>query len=926
MDLFVSGPSSSDTGINRKVNGGTGEHLTTSGDEVFLDAIANFSDGAPSPGTKETLPDTLNSGTVEIVNIKYQKFSGSSDFNDVNQLIVISTDDGQMQDPNILQREMIKDGNTQKLPGQLSGSHVDPLSNSITDLRTVVLSDDFFSLSCGSNPSKGEAAPDMLPENKIYAAENVRHYSLASVEKVTNLKENDEIKSDYDMIDIMFFSDNTVGEASEAMLKIAVSDVVNSNCLVAGGAFDLEEKKNVKLLSVILQEKPTLEVNSFLSVNTFTNGVQVDTANMTQCATSGDVKVLQEIGEGNVSVFTSPLSDNRADVVHLENECADFKDHKEMLPRNSLIVPSSEAWKRKQEDLNDSDDEENYFLISQSQLREKRDVLPPDGSVLDSIIEEQGSREPLAEKMHADETIEVSSVKFMTETSTRSDETGASVNALKPEMNENYMIHFSEEKGSDSVGKNSQQISLPECSSMAVSKENSSDTSFGGSTAETTSVISMKEIAFTNVDSKCGGANAENDIEISKKTLQFSDMHLEVKPSSGVYKTDDVVEMCKFEKCDITDAQYTERSIVKDTLPKPADSNFECPILSEVVMDRFARTPKGIECANRGPQSGVQEDIRDNEINSSCRINKDCNGIISTSADSYQTQNVELLVKPEEVLVRNYSSFHSLNVEPSFQCVSVVEDTHGEKGREVPGITCEPVQDQSGNRMVQLPSSAIYTSIDYGIQRDSLEGNWGSVSAQGVIDVEALPSSDSVRSTEAGKSNLKDHKAASKTQQFETPEMFEAPSFMTLVEPGHAVAASKVHNGLNQHPSSTSSEAGWFPTLTQVTNESQGRKRNEEIIAKISNYRTIKQRTPPQSPLTEASHSNKPESPKLEENSVINKNGESPAAKGVKGEGGKPWNSPASKPADNKRKNKKVKSKQNWIPFVCCSSVNSPQR
>lgn len=196
--------------------------------------------------------------------------------------------------------------------------------------------------------------------------------------------------------------------------------------------------------------------------------------------------------------------------------------------------------------------------------------------------------------------------------------------------------------------------------------------------------------------------------------------------------------------------------------------------------------------------------------------------------------------------------------------------------------------------------------------------------------MEGLPSTDLVVSTKAGKSNLKDPKAASKRKQCEKPDMFEAPSFMTLVEPEHVVAASdEVQNEPNQHPSSTSLQAGWFPTQTQVTtNESQGRKRNEEMIAKITNNRISKQHTPIQSPLvSEAANSNKPKSPKLEENSMIRKNGESPATKAVKGDGGKGWNSPAKYPADIKRQTKKVKSKPNWIPFVCCSScVDSPQR
>lgn len=209
-----------------------------------------------------------------------------------------------------------------------------------------------------------------------------------------------------------------------------------------------------------------------------------------------------------------------------------------------------------------------------------------------------------------------------------------------------------------------------------------------------------------------------------------------------------------------------------------------------------------------------------------------------------------------------------------------------------------------------------------------------------VVDGEALPSS------EEGKSNLNSSKAAPEGQQSENSEMFEPPSFMTLVKPGHEVgpkaSASEVQKGddpekLNQ--------AGWFPTLTQVVNESPGRKKNEEIIAKVTNWSASKQHTPLKSLLGEAANSNKPpKSPKLEENQVqtspkagkVSKdNGsglttvnsilgpESPAAQAiVKGEAGQEWNSPARYPADVKREKRKVKNRPYWIQFVCCTSVD----
>ena len=55
---------------------------------------------------------------------------------DASQLIDKSTDDSQIQNPNIFQNESVELGNMVELQGQLSGPTVDPLSSSIADLRT----------------------------------------------------------------------------------------------------------------------------------------------------------------------------------------------------------------------------------------------------------------------------------------------------------------------------------------------------------------------------------------------------------------------------------------------------------------------------------------------------------------------------------------------------------------------------------------------------------------------------------------------------------------------------------------------------------------------------------------------------------------------------------------------------------------------
>lgn len=382
-----------------------------------------------------------------------------------------------------------------------------------------------------------------------------------------------EIKSNTDMIEIVVSSENSVGGTCEGVPKLAATDMVNP---VADGAFSLNEKNNA---DVMPQIKLLLEVNSTQSINGSTNGVQVESADITQYATSSDVKMSQEKKEENINVFTYPLWDDELGNEHPQNKYEDVKEHEGVSLQNSPSLHSSEGLKQKR-DLKDSFVGENNFLTNQSQLSERRKVLK-DVHVLDSSMKEQNNIDLVDEE--------------------------------------------------------------------------------------------IKEIDNVAVDGRCRGAN----VGIGIKTKQPSNLHLEVKPSSGLH-------MGEIEKCDITDAQYKEGPIAKDTsLSKYANSNFECPILSEVVMDRTISTRKGVECKDRDPLSGAEQDIKADE---------------------------ELIVKPA-------------------QCISVVEDARDrEPGKKVFGCTDVPVYKD------KLASSAIHASVEPGSCFDSFsfKGDSDSPSVSGI--------------------------------------------------------------------------------------------------------------------------------------------------------------------------------------------------
>ncbi|XP_030516948.2 uncharacterized protein LOC115730471 [Rhodamnia argentea] len=266
----------------------------------------------------------------------------------------------------------------------------------------------------------------------------------------------------------------------------------------------------------------------------------------------------------------------------------------------------------------------------------------------------------------------------------------------------------------------------------------------------------------------------------------------------------------------------------------------------------------------------------------------------------------------------------------------------------IPGLS-SPLQDESDKKFVeqQLAGFVHDASVDSSSRADSLECNWGSMSVLSTqsdppvaVEPDVFPPKVPQSMTDAAKSNLELEKIESGGKGSEKTDVFEPPSFMTLVEPtNNQNPAISMQN--NDPSKSASEQAGWFPSLPHTVNDSQGRKKNEEIIAKVTNWGAGKHHSPLKSLLVEANRESKLKSSSPKESSAPigakdddaakdnNKNiasattvssilGSSEAA--VK-ETDQEWNSPARYPTDIKRE-KKVKGRPYWAQFVCCSSVN----
>ncbi|XP_061961005.1 uncharacterized protein LOC133681852 isoform X3 [Populus nigra] len=328
-------------------------------------------------------------------------------------------------------------------------------------------------------------------------------------------------------------------------------------------------------------------------------------------------------------------------------------------------------------------------------------------------------------------------------------------------------------------------------------------------------------------------------------------------------------------------------------------------------------------------------------------------GEVSAAAESYSGGDAEVLWKSSEDKMVREPLVSRSEPSSSLQNSSPVADNQARDFLGVAsGNTPESLPDEGDNNLVtqQVVASATDFSVDSVSQTDSLEGHWGSVSA--ILDAEPLPSNGSQALSEAEKATLKKPIAASETEHADKSDIFDPPSFMTLVEPRDVVnqkaAASEIQTtGNPQQPKAASVQAGWFPSVTNVLNESQGRKKNEEIIAKVTNWSTGEQHpslrspqhTPLKSLLGEASMETKSKALNAKE-ILVEKDGSAAKDNGALSKTvssilapqepvGEPamveekaWSSPARYPADIKREKRKVRGRPYWAQFVCCSSVN----
>ncbi|GMI78694.1 hypothetical protein HRI_001538700 [Hibiscus trionum] len=418
----------------------------------------------------------------------------------------------------------------------------------------------------------------------------------------------------------------------------------------------------------------------------------------------------------------------------------------------------------------------------------------------------------------------------------------------------------------------------------------------------------------TDADAEAGKLNSvageENNAKDTGTSCEFSNSSLHTNPASDLLEVEDSddIRTSKTQKYNINEVEGGEGpegghvSMKTDSTSEPISSHHQSVIVTEELNE-----PEGLQ--QSGGVSNSQDDKKESETTGYNKVHGENaieNRIVSAVDNSEQKE-----IERTSVDQLKKELIHS----------GAVNDSHtGESGAAASQTSAVILQGEanSGSVKPQLDTTVGDVSINSSSRTDSLEGHWGSVSVlstqsdnPAAIDTETLPSTGSQALSEAQKANIK----SSKEQHFDISDEFEPPSFMTLVEGGGSdpkdAAVSETPAGQNaENP-----RAGWFPSLTHVANESQGRKKNEKIIQKVANWNVNRH-----SAVKNLANNSEPNDGTMGDKVSSTAGPETPMAEPTNVETEKEWNSPPRYPSGIKRE--KRKGRPFWVQFACCSSVN----
>uniref|UniRef100_A0A2P2IW66 Uncharacterized protein LOC8270577 isoform X1 n=2 Tax=Rhizophora mucronata TaxID=61149 RepID=A0A2P2IW66_RHIMU len=956
---------------------GMGQRSARSEDDVFSDAVTEFPEGGSVPAMEEHPRCIREPATnAEIIAKNDDKTSQSYD-GDANTAITSPLNNS--ADSSLMQNMEVPKGN---LSGSVHGSQDHVSSADISSVAGHVTCNDDGSYACDSDSNKLETQSNA---NKDY---NESSSGEDLIEHGT--KQNDSSILDHQLPDDVLLAGQNAEITSDAVLELGKAEDIALIPAQAAGLPLLEKEQNHDS-KVNLNDVPSVAKHvEYMNASVDPVEIKVDAAERMDTAGSGDpiescdtlgklakdmhvvaiegCNALGELGK-DVPVLSVPESAGNAEIM-IEG----FKDHKGgRLPK--LIQGTS---------LDVGNDTKE--TLPKSNLSTSHVSVFPDDTVkqmsTDNLEPKYGSNKPMIKKFPDEEEADRPLVTDETKEIQRSEELEM-ITAVKREKTN--IVQTPEKKPPCDYKDEQLATSLGERAKEDLDNLNPVVGTMGTEIRQTTGLAGINDAdnyekaAIERCDIDRDNGNKEmkessivNIIATSEPVDSLSGQ--EINTVTVLIGGDNAAdcEENEIEGYDVssvgTGKSDSAATLVEDKLPMRAEATSKSTVdlheshaFSESATDLFDFKLTDTECTHPGGIQDAQEGIKKLETTGNDKGLGEHVGGISIPAEDVNFLDVKATQESAAEHQTKEPLVSSLEISASILSPVIVEDNRATdvvgvaSGTKSEFLTGEGESNLDSKAVLQQLGTSANNSVDSSSQTDSVEGHWGSVSVlstqsdvPAIVDTEPSRSNGFQAPTEADEVSLKGSKAAPEGQRSDKSDIYEPPSFMTLVEPRVGIhqtdPASEIQMTQHTQQAITASlEPSWFPSLTNVVNESQGRKKNEKIIAKVTNWNTGKQHAPLKSLLHEANVETKSklpnattkQGPSVEEDGTTAKDDgaslatvssvmtpEATHAEVTKREAAKEWNSPARYPAEIKRQKKRVKGKPYWAQFVCCSSVS----
>eukprot|EP00258_Populus_trichocarpa_P024935 XP_024440954.1 uncharacterized protein LOC18105314 isoform X4 [Populus trichocarpa] len=954
-------PKGLERGINEKGCGGVGSRSNRSEDDVFTDAIAEFPESGSSPVTGEHTRDVKEPE----INLEINKATAQS--SEDGSITVISPPPSNSADHIQMQSTEVPvinlSGSAQESLDHGSNATIASMTRSLTDCRGE---ESDFEHSHDNGSSAWDSIPIKLETQTDASQENKKSGTVEDLPE-TDAKGNEETKLDGQLLDVVVSTDDNAEDASESqkMEDVTSQPVPAAEVLqLKEGGYTDDLASGMSLNDLSPEVNLAEPAHSSISTAQIEGDTQeIDSAVYVNSAVSYDNK-----GEGNGNMHVLIVPNDLTLVADAENMVKGFKDLEGGKLPQLMNMDSFEV----SNNVKDSDLKNNPQGFNSRPLTEDTEVSASNMHVLNDNLEpKDGTSQHIVELPDEAEA----------DMPQRS-EVGVT-DVVTGDLEKSISVHSPEEDVPRDHCETSSMTRSIEHATKATSDTNTVVVPMDAEVRQT-NLIGMDDTGNDEKDKIESSEVGENDKNKRNTKESFAENRIPPSKHASISSEQadqrnsvlgDVkaagLEEGKIERCNASEI-VTEGDSVSGlgeenpsrgpkTTPESAVNVESCFISENDINVCEGKLPQH-EHTDIGGVLDPQESRKEPESNGMANQLVERAGEVSAAAESYSGGDAEVLWKSSEDKMVREPLVSRSEPSSSLQNSSPVADNQAKDFLGVAsGNTPESLPDEGDNNLVtqQVVASATDFSVDSISQTDSLEGHWGSVSVlstqsdiPAILDAEPLPSNGSQALSEAEKATLKKPIAASETEHADKSDIFDPPSFMTLVEPRDVVnqkaAASEIQTtGNPQQPKAASVQAGWFPSITNVLSESQGRKKNEEIIAKVTNWSTGEQhpslRSPQHTPLksllgeasmeTKSKALNAKEIPVEKDGFAAKDNGALPktvssilAPQEPVGEPAmveeKAWSSPARYPADIKREKRKVRGRPYWAQFVCCSSVN----